>query len=90
MFCGERTWKTGQKASEALGTFRAEPEALARSVPMPDAVADPLQRCFAENPDARPRTLSEAAAVLREVYAQVAGRPYRAASPALASRPRTA
>ncbi len=81
MFCGERTWKTGRQASEALRAFRAEPDALVRSVRMPDAVADLLQRCFAENLDARPRTLSEAAAVLREAYAQVAGRPYARPEP---------
>ena len=90
MFCGERTWKTGRQASEALRAFRAEPEALVSSVRMPDAVADLLQRCFAENLDARPRTLSEAAAVLREAYAQAAGRPYARPEPRPASRPRTA
>ena len=77
MFCGERTWKTSRQASEALRAFRAEPEALVSSVRMPDAVADLLQRCFAEDLDLRPRTLSEAAAVLREAYAQAAGRPTR-------------
>jgi WD40 repeat protein/serine/threonine protein kinase len=81
MFCGERTWKAGRQAAEVLRAFRNEPGALARSVPMPDAVADLLQRCFAEDRDARPRTLSEAAAVLREAYAQVAGRPYARPEP---------
>jgi WD40 repeat protein len=81
MFCGERTWKAGREAAEVLRAFRSDPGALARSIPMPDAVADLLQRCFAEDKDARPRTLSEAAAVLREVYAQVAGRPHARPEP---------
>lgn len=81
MFCGERTWKAGREAPEVLRAFRGDPGALARSIPMPDAVADLLQRCFAEDKDARPRTLSEAAAVLCEAYAQVAGRPYARPEP---------
>jgi WD40 repeat protein len=81
MFCGERTWKDGRQAAEALRAFRAEPEALVSSVRMPDAVADLLLRCFAESPDARPRTLAEAASVLREAYAEATGRAYARPEP---------
>jgi WD40 repeat protein len=44
-------------------------------------VADLLLRCFAESPDARPRTLSEAASVLREAYAEATGRAYARPEP---------
>lgn len=81
MFCGERTWKTGRQASEALRKFRAEPDALVSPVRMPDAVAELLQRSFEENPEARPRTLADAATVLREAYAEAVGRPYARPEP---------
>ena len=81
MFRGGRTWKEGRTAAAALRALRDEPAALVGPGRMPDAVADLLGRCFAGDPEARPRTLSEAAAALREAYAQVAGRPYARPEP---------
>ncbi len=81
MFNGGRTWQHGHDAGEALRAYRDEPGALVGPGGMPDAVADLLRRCFADDPEGRPRTLTEAAAVLRDAYARVAGRPYARPEP---------
>jgi WD40 repeat protein/serine/threonine protein kinase len=81
MFNGGRTWRNGTDAPAALRAYRDEPGALVGPGRLPDAVSDLLVRCFAEDPERRPRTLLDAASGLRGVYAEVAGRPYVRAEP---------
>ncbi len=81
MFNGGRTWQHGHDAAAALRAFRDEPGALVGPGRMPDAVAELLGRCFAGDPEGRPRTLTEAVAVLRAAYAEAAGRAYTRPEP---------
>ncbi len=81
MFNGGRTWRNGPDALDALRAYRDEPGALVGPGRMPDAVGDVLVRCFAEDPEKRPRTLLDAATALGSVYAEVAGRPYARTEP---------
>jgi WD40 repeat protein/serine/threonine protein kinase len=74
MFIGQRTWQVGPAALPALEEHLVAPSLL--SVAMPATVADLLRRCFAPEPEGRPRTMAEAADVLVAAYATETGRPY--------------
>jgi len=76
MFAGERTWEYGIAAAEALRDFRQRGGRVVGLPPMPDAVAELLGRCFEEDPAARPRSLKEAADVLRRVHEAAGAGPY--------------
>jgi len=67
MFLGERTWEYGIAAGELLRDYRERGHVLGLPA-MPDAVAELLARCFHEDPATRPRSLKEAADVLRAAY----------------------
>jgi serine/threonine protein kinase len=67
MFLGDRTWEFGIAAGEVLRDYRERGPVLGLP-PMPAAVADLLARCFHDDPAARPRSLKEAADVLRAAY----------------------
>ena len=67
MFLGDRTWEYGIAAGEVLREYRERGHVLGLPA-MPDAVAELLARCFADDPAARPRSLKEAAEVVRAAY----------------------
>jgi WD40 repeat protein/serine/threonine protein kinase len=75
MFLGERTWEYGIAAGEVLREYRERGHGLGLPA-MPDAVADLLGRCFSDDPAARPRSLKEAAEVLRAAYEASGAGPY--------------
>ena len=75
MFLGERTWEYGIAAGEVLRDYRERGPALGLPA-MPDAVAALLGRCFSDDPAARPRSLKEAAEVLRAAYEASGAGPY--------------
>jgi predicted Zn finger-like uncharacterized protein len=81
MFNRGRTWREGTEALAALRAFHDEPDALVGPGRMPEALDALLVRCFADEPEKRPRTLLDAANVLQAVYADVAGQPYPRAEP---------
>jgi WD40 repeat protein len=75
MFMGGRSWEYGLAAREVLEACRragARPPGL----PVPEAVAELLARCFRERPEERPRSLADAAIVLRAAWETVTGSPY--------------
>lgn len=80
MFTGEVTWLLGPVAGEALGEYRTRgpgPGPHADRLPaMPDAVADLLARCLAEEPAARPDSMAEVAGELLAVHRQLTGAPF--------------
>jgi WD40 repeat protein len=76
LFLGRVERGFGPGALAALDRYVAEGGKDARCPAMPPAVAELLRRCFQARPEDRPRGLLEAAGALREVYAQVTGRPH--------------
>jgi len=84
MFTGEVTWRAGQAAAEALEGYLemgADDAAIPR---MPEGVAALLGKCFALDPQARPRDMKEIADTLRQAYKQVTGKDYRREEPTAA------
>ena len=75
MFLGDRTWEYGIAAGEVLREYRERGHGLGLPA-MPDAVAALLGQCFSDDPAARPRSLKEAAAVLRAAYEASGAGPY--------------
>jgi len=74
MFAGYRYWDFGVAAAGALEEHLAHPDPnLPR---MPEPVADLLRRSFREDPEARPRSLAEAANTLRDAYEAATANPY--------------
>ena len=68
MFLGDRTWEFGIAAGEILRDYRERGGRVVGLPAMPEAVAELLARCFAEDPAGRPSSLKEAADVLRRAY----------------------
>lgn len=76
MFQGQRTWEFGVAAPEVLRSYLAQGSVVPGLPHMPPLVADLLKRCFLEDPDARPRSLWEAATVLYTAYEAATGHAY--------------
>ncbi|NET06267.1 MAG: protein kinase [Symploca sp. SIO2B6] len=85
MFQGERTWKSGILAAQALESYlqTASVESVG-TVEMPTPVAQLLQRCFQENQEHRPRNLQLVAQELQQIYQQLLGEAYPRREPNLA------
>ncbi len=76
MFQGQRTWEFGVAAPEVLRSYLAQGSVVPGLPHMPPLVADLLKRSFLEDPDARPRSLWEAATVLYTAYEAATGHAY--------------
>lgn len=76
MFQGQRSWEFGVAAPEVLRAYLAQGSIVPGLPHMPPLVADLVQRCFHEDPDARPRSLWEAATVLYAAYEAATGHAY--------------
>jgi tetratricopeptide (TPR) repeat protein len=83
MFVGEVSWRVGVVAREALASYRREDLALPE---MPAEVIAMLERCFQQEPAARPATMLDVATELQQIYARRAGRPYPRVMPQRAER----
>ncbi|MER7539921.1 serine/threonine-protein kinase [Streptomyces sp. NPDC097704] len=66
MLVGERTWPSGAVAALVLESARHQ-RLTDRSLAIPPLLAELLARCFHEDPRARPRSLRQLAAALRDV-----------------------
>jgi predicted Zn finger-like uncharacterized protein len=84
MFAGQRTWEWGVTGPDALEEYLVSPPPGLPAMPPP--VADLLRRCFREDPEQRPRSLLDAAAVLREAHEAATGRPYPRREPRVGQR----
>jgi serine/threonine protein kinase len=73
MFQGERTWRHGTFAAQALENYLEEGAADPQLPRMPMSVADLLQRCFQYNPEKRPHDLLVVARELQQIYHQEMG-----------------
>ena len=73
MFVGAVSWRVGVVAREALASYQREDPALPE---MPAEVIAVLERCFQQEPAARPATMLEMASELQQIYAQCVGHPY--------------
>jgi WD40 repeat protein/serine/threonine protein kinase len=81
MFRGERTWEFGVAAQEVLQDY-LDTGGKAIGLPaMPHSVVDLLAQCFREDPEARPRTLWDAAAALYGAYQDATSCAYARAEP---------
>jgi WD40 repeat protein len=80
-FLGGRTWEYGLAAAEALEAYRRDGLAAGGRPAMPETVADLLERCFRERPEARPHDLAGVAATLRDAWEAETGRPYARPEP---------
>jgi WD40 repeat protein/serine/threonine protein kinase len=81
MFRGERTWEFGVAAQEALQDY-LDTGGKAIGLPaMPPSVVELLRQCFHEDPDARPRTLWDAATALYGAYQDATSCAYTRAEP---------
>ena len=60
-------------AREALASYQREGLALPE---MPTEVIGVLERCFQQEPAARPATMLDVATELQQIYARCVGRPY--------------
>jgi WD40 repeat protein/serine/threonine protein kinase len=76
MFQGQRSWEFGVAAPEVLQSYLAQGSIVPGLPHMPPLVADLVKRCFHEDPDARPRSLWEAATVLYAAYEAATGHAY--------------
>lgn len=81
MFTREKIWVRGQYALGGLETFLDDQAAHRVPLPMPDGLAELLRRCFAFEPEERPRDLRQVADALCEIYAAEVGAPYPRAEP---------
>jgi WD40 repeat protein/serine/threonine protein kinase len=81
MFQGQRSWEFGVAAPEVLRAYLAQGSIVPGLPPMPPLVSDLLKRCFLEDPDARPRSLWEAATVLYTAYEAATGHAYPRSEP---------
>jgi WD40 repeat protein/serine/threonine protein kinase len=76
MFQGQRSWEFGVAAPDVLRAYLAQGSIVPGLPHMPPLVADLVKRCFHEDPDARPRSLWEAATVLYAAYEAATGHAY--------------
>lgn len=83
MFRGEVTWLVGPAVGMSLAGYRgAGATREAWLPPLPDPLADLLQRCLARDPEHRPRSMAEVAAELGIIYREVTGAAYPRPEPA--------
>lgn len=76
MFSGGRTWMAGQIAAYALESY-LQTEHDSDMIPqMPDGIADILKRCFAENPEDRPKSMMDISEQLVKIYESVTNNSY--------------
>ncbi|MEV0407577.1 serine/threonine-protein kinase [Actinoallomurus sp. NPDC050550] len=73
MFTGGVTWMMGSVAGEALAAYRAEGPGESGPPPMCEGVAELLERCLAQRPEDRPRSMADVATELRALYRRIAG-----------------
>lgn len=83
MFRGEVTWLVGPAVGMSLAGYRgAGATGEAWLPPLPDPLADLLERCLARDPERRPRSMAEVAAELGIIYREVTGAAYPRPEPA--------
>jgi WD40 repeat protein len=79
-FAGQRTWQVGPAAATVLEDLIAA--GPVEGLPLlPDALVALLRRCFAAEPEGRPRTMAEVADAVVAVYEAEAGRTYPRSRP---------
>ncbi|MGV9386665.1 DUF6301 family protein [Nonomuraea sp. NPDC003707] len=76
MFTGERTWRTGDQAGNALDDYLHEGPAEVGLPPMPPPVATLLRECLGADPAHRPGSMAEIANELTDIYADITGSAY--------------
>ncbi|MEV0618405.1 protein kinase [Nonomuraea sp. NPDC050404] len=76
MFTGGPTWLYGIAAAESLRLHRDSPPSDPALPEIPGDVADLLLACLAHDPRARPATMADLAARLRDSHRRITGRPY--------------
>jgi WD40 repeat protein/serine/threonine protein kinase len=76
MFQGERTWRHGTVAAQALEHYLKIGAEEPQLPSMPMQLAELLQRCFRDNPDQRPHDLLAVARELQAIYQQEIGENY--------------
>jgi len=81
MFTGEVTWLAGQAAAESLADYLVHGPQDGSIPSMPAALAELLRRCFRQQPDDRPASMTEIAAQLQQIYAQATGQAHARPTP---------
>lgn len=82
MFAGGPPCGFGQNAGREFGAFLAGGGRAVAGIPsLPAELADLLRRCFAEEPAARPRSMTALADELTEIYAELTGSRYHRKRP---------
>ncbi|MEV6419580.1 serine/threonine-protein kinase [Streptomyces sp. NPDC051662] len=84
LLVGERTWPAGTVAGLVLHAARTRP-LTPRSLRIPPALADLLERCFRKEPGERPYPLGEIAEAVVRIGEQETGEPVAVAPPPAAS-----
>ncbi|MET8275682.1 serine/threonine-protein kinase [Streptomyces sp. NPDC005096] len=80
LLVGERTWPAGTVAGLVLQAARTGP-LTPKSLPVPPALADLLERCFSKEPGERPHPLGEIAETVLRIAREETGEPLAAAPP---------
>ncbi len=77
MFTRKVAWKLGEEAPQALEGYLGRIHKAPPFLPVaPPELIELLRRCFALDPDRRPRDMREATDVLRGIYENLTGAPY--------------
>ncbi|MGW7362014.1 protein kinase domain-containing protein [Streptomyces sp. NPDC054841] len=83
MFTGGVSWLAGPAVGRSLAEYRAAGgTGEAWLPPLPDPLADLLERCLAKDPQRRPRTMADVAAELVAIRHEVTGAAYPHLEPA--------
>ncbi|GMW01833.1 MAG: hypothetical protein AMXMBFR84_29700 [Candidatus Hydrogenedentota bacterium] len=80
---GTVTWKAGHQAGVAFKAQVNSPQVQPK-IPIVPEIAQLIAKCLQENPDARPESLREIAAILQNIYAKYATAPYARKEPSAA------
>ncbi|MFD7812882.1 protein kinase [Streptomyces sp. NPDC059785] len=80
LLVGERTWPAGTVAGLVLQAARTRP-LTAKSLAVPPALADLLERCFSKEPGERPHPLGDIAETVLRIAQDETGEPLAAAPP---------
>ena len=81
MFTGRKTWRNGPLAMEGLQVYRSSGATNSVIPFMPDALGKLLERCFADNPEDRPRDMHVICEELIEIYRSSTGQEYPRTEP---------
>lgn len=81
MFIGKVTWRSGLAAPQVFKAYLKHPISCGQP-PMPNDVAEVLQKCFRSKPNERWANLAEAAEALQHAYRQAVGKEYPRSKPA--------